>query len=285
MTNLTDLYAVIGNPVKHSLSPEIFKIFAQQTQQPLVYQKLLSPFDQFHKTVQDFQRKGGKGLNITLPFKKQAFLLANKHHDTARLAQSANTLIFSPQGDIIAANTDGVGLIHDIENNHQCNIKGQRILLIGAGGAATGVIAPLLAKGPSKFHIVNRTVAKALALAKQFDQLGKISASGFDALTGKQFDLIINATSASLYEEMVPLSASVIAEHCTCYDMVYSPRPTVFLQWAQKNGATHCIDGLGMLVEQAAASFYLWRGIRPETQTVIQQLKNQLFYSLNIPPQ
>ncbi len=273
MTNMTDSYAVIGNPIKHSLSPEIFKIFAQQTGQSLVYQKLLAPFDLFNETVKDFQDKGGKGLNVTLPFKGQAFRLATQHNDAARLAQSANTLIFSPQGEITAANTDGVGLIHDIENNHLVKIKDQRILLIGAGGAATGVIAPLLSKTPKNLHIVNRTAEKALALAQRFGQLGEISASGFDGLNGETFDLIINASSASLYGEMVPLSPSVISAHCICYDMVYLPEATVFLQWAQKNGAIQCIDGLGMLVEQAAESFYLWRGIRPETQPVIQQLR------------
>lgn len=276
MTNSIDLYGVVGNPIKHSLSPNIFKMFAEKTGQPLLYQKILAPIDQFTQTIEDFRHKGGKGLNVTLPFKEQAFRIAQRHNNAARLAQSANTLKFTDQGDIFAANTDGVGLIRDIENNHHCNIAGKRILLIGAGGAAAGVIAPLLSKSPKQFHLANRTVEKAIALAKRFAQLGEITTSGFDDLKGVTFDLIINASSASLYGKLIPLPPSILSEHCLCYDMVYQPELTVFLQWAQKNGAIQSLDGLGMLVEQAAESFYIWRGSHPETQAIIHQLRKSL---------
>jgi len=276
MTNSIDLYGVVGNPIKHSLSPTIFKMFAEKTKQPLLYQKILAPIDQFTQTIEDFRHKGGKGLNVTLPFKEQAFRIAQRHNDAARLAQSANTLKFTAQGDIFAANTDGIGLIRDIENNHHCNIEGKRVLLIGAGGAAAGVIAPLLSRSPKQLHLANRTIEKAVTLAKRFEQLGEITTSGFDDLKGESFDLIINASSASLYGEMIPLPPDILSDQCTCYDMVYLPEPTVFLQWAKKNGAHKSIDGLGMLVEQAAESFYIWRGSHPETQAIIDKLRRSL---------
>lgn len=271
-----DRYGVMGNPIAHSLSPRIHSCFAHQTQQALVYEKILVPLDKFEAAIKTFYRQGGKGLNITLPFKQQAFAIATQRRPHAKLAQAANTLTFDRAGQILADNTDGIGLVRDLRKNHAIELKNQRILILGASGGARGVIGPLLKQDPRYLHIANRTEEKAAQLAKHFSSLGQVTASGLQNLGPRKFDLLINATSASLRGELLPIPTTLLTEACCCYDLVYATKPTVFLQWASQQGAAKSIDGLGMLVEQAAESFYLWRNVRPQTQGVLTQIRLQL---------
>lgn len=269
-----DKYAVIGNPVAHSKSPLIHKMFAEQTGQAMEYGAILSPLDRFHETVEQFRETGGKGLNVTLPFKEQAYSIAHWLSDAAKKAKAVNTLIFG-DGKIEGHNTDGVGLIADLLH-HKIKIEGKRILLVGAGGAARGVILPLLHEKPALLHLANRTAEKALLLAKHFYAYGNLSASGLQAVPDGHFDLIINASSASLNGERPDIGEGLVGCETVCYDMLYSREDTSFNRWAQLQGAAKTIDGLGMLVEQAAASFYLWRGVRPRTDTVRERLRETL---------
>lgn len=270
---MTDRYAVIGNPIAHSKSPFIHTAFAQQTAQDLTYERLLAPLDGFTSTVQQFQDEGGCGANVTVPFKEEAWQLADKFTTRARLAQAANTLMFTATG-ILADNTDGAGLVTDIQRNLGYTLAHRRILVMGAGGAARGVIAPLLAELPAFVVIANRTVSRAVELQRQFAPYGVVEASDYATLQGVQFDCIINATSASLAGELAPLPDSVFAPGSLAYDMMYGAEPTPFLRFASTHGAGRCADGLGMLVEQAAVAFELWRGIRPDTLSVITQLRS-----------
>lgn len=268
-----DRYAVFGNPIAHSKSPHIHRLFAAQTGQDMVYDALLVPLDSFARAVADFQAQGGRGANVTVPFKQAAWALAEECSPRAQRAGAVNTLVLRDDGSRYGDTTDGVGLVRDLCSNHGMDLTGRRVLLLGAGGAARGVLEPLLAERPQQLVIANRTVAKAQDLVRSFADLGTLQASSFDALAGASFDVIINATAAGLQGEVAPLPAGVIMPGGCAYDMMYGDTPTDFVRWAQQHGAAQAHDGLGMLVEQAAESFYLWRGVRPETAPVIAQLR------------
>ena len=267
---MPDLYAVIGNPVAHSKSPLIHTAFAQQTGQDLVYETLLAPADGFAATAAAFRERGGRGLNVTLPFKGEAFRFATRLSARARAAEAVNTLKFDSH-EISGDNTDGAGLVNDLERNLGCRLRGLRVLLLGAGGAARGVVEPLLERQPVRPVLANRTLDKAQRLAQSFG--GALEASTYAALAGRQFDLVINATSASLAGELPPLPPGIFAHGALAYDMMYGRGETPFLVFARSEGAASRADGLGMLVEQAAESFFIWRGVRPDSAAVLQQLR------------
>lgn len=268
---MTDSYAVIGNPISHSKSPQIHKAFAEQTSQDIVYKAIFSEPQAFLKTVAQFREAGGKGLNITVPFKHEAFALATRRSERAQQASAVNTLCFN--GDEIAGdNTDGAGLLRDITDNLHFDMRDKRVLLLGAGGASFGVCGPLLACAIHSLAIANRTVSKALELRARFAAHANVEACAYDVLEGRSFDLVINATSAGLTDSMPALPENLFAPGALAYDMVYG-KTTPFMQFAQAHGAT-VADGLGMLVEQAAESFYLWRGVRPQTAPVIVMLRS-----------
>ncbi|MCL2876375.1 MAG: shikimate dehydrogenase [Betaproteobacteria bacterium] len=273
-----DHYALIGHPVKHSKSPLIHAAFARQTQQELSYQALLAPLDGFSDTVEIFRAGGGRGANITVPFKIEACSLASRLTGRARLAGSVNTLTFI-DGDIVGDNTDGVGLVRDLLVNLGYQLTGRNILLLGAGGAARGVLFPLLQTRPISLTIANRTVKHAHELRAAFAPYAgqtAFTAGGFDDIVGWDFDVIINATSASLDKEPLPLPADIFAPDALVYDMMYGSGDTPFLSWARMAGVTRLSDGLGMLVEQAAESFALWRGVRPRSASVLSRLRHKL---------
>ena len=270
-----DQYAVMGNPISHSKSPRIHSLFARQTAQQLEYKAIQVDPGGFSQAVGQFDAAGCKGLNITVPFKQEAWELVTERSERAERAGAVNTIKFEGN-KLIGDNTDGVGLVNDLLLNHQIEIKGARILLMGAGGAARGVLAPLLSQQPASITIANRTVDKAVELATLFADMGTIKASSYEDLNGQQFDLIINATAASLQGQLPPLPDDIIAEGGCCYDMMYGAEPTTFMQWASQHGADKVFDGLGMLVEQAAESFYIWRGVKPETAAVIKALRDDL---------
>ena len=267
-----DRYAVIGNPISHSKSPLIHNEFAKLTEQTLSYTAELVALGQVESFITSFVNNNGKGLNVTVPFKLDAFELATNLTERAQRAGAVNTLTLK-DNKIFGDTTDGTGLLNDLIKNHQQTIKNKDILILGAGGAVRGVIEPLLLENPASLLIANRTVSKAQQLADDFSNFGNISACGFSELDGKQFDIIINGTSASLSGDLPPLPDNLFSAHACAYDMMYAKQATVFMQWSKKQGAEIILDGLGMLVEQAAESFYIWRGIRPETKTVIEILK------------
>lgn len=271
---MTDRYAVVGNPIAHSKSPLIHAEFARQTGQDMTYSVLLAPLDNFAGTVKKFQGEGGKGLNVTVPFKQEAWKLATSLTDRARLAEAVNTLKFEPDGTILGDNTDGAGLTRDIIENRGIPLEGMSVLLMGAGGAARGVLLPLLLQKPERLIIANRTPEKAVELERHFAAYGQVEGGDYARLAGRQFDIVINATSSSLSDALPPLPQGVFAPGSLAYDMMYGKGLTPFLQFAQANGATHLADGLGMLVEQAAESFFMWRGVRPQTQSVISLFKS-----------
>jgi len=270
-----DDYAVMGNPIGHSKSPAIHAQFARQTKQAINYTAIHVDLGGFEQAVGNFVASGGKGLNITVPFKQEAWALADERSERAERAGAVNTLIFKDK-KIIGDNTDGIGLVRDLLDNKKLELQGRRILLMGAGGAARGVLLPLLILQPAQLVIVNRTAEKAKDLADAFADMGKVVGCGYAALAGQSFDLIINATAASLQGEMPPLPEGVIAAGGACYDMMYGSEPTAFMNWCQQQGADRIYDGLGMLVEQAAESFYLWRGVRPQTNEVIESLRQEI---------
>ncbi len=267
-----DRYAVIGNPVGHSKSPAIHAAFAGQTAQPMTYEALLAPLDGFKDVVSSFFQNGGKGLNITVPFKLEAWQMAERRTERAELAGAVNTLWRSDEGCLWGDTTDGVGMVTDITSNHGITITGKRVLVLGAGGAVRGVLQPLLEQNPDCVIIANRTLSKAEILADLFRSFGSIEASAFETLQGK-FDLVINGTSASLQGDLPPIPEGVISRDSRVYDMMYSADKTAFMQWAESQGVALAVDGLGMLVEQAAESFAIWRGVRPETGPVIRQVR------------
>lgn len=270
-----DRYAVIGNPIAHSKSPEIHARFAAQTGENLSYERLLAPLDGFAETVRAFIENGGRGLNVTVPFKLEAYEMTTGLTNRARIAGAVNTLLLGG-AEIIGDNTDGVGLVADIVQNVGMSLSGKRLLLLGAGGAARGVLQPLIDENPSELVIANRTLGKAHELTEIFSARTSvpISACAFSALQGK-FDIVINATSAGLADEMPDVPASIFGSGTLAYDMVYGKQPTRFLLFAAQHGAT-VRDGLGMLVEQAAESFFVWRGIRPATAPVLAALRDSL---------
>lgn len=271
-----DLYAVIGNPISHSKSPRIHSLFARQTGEAVEYTAIQAPLDDFAGTVQQFFERGGKGLNVTVPFKEAAWELAKRRTERAASAGAANTLFRDEQGLLTADNTDGCGIVRDLVHNHGVALNGARILVLGAGGAVRGVLGPILAEHPASVTIANRTLARAEALVDLFTPVAgttRLAACGFGQ-PSESFDLIINGTSASLQGDLPPLSPAVIGQHTVVYDMMYSLRTTTFNQWALEQGAQFVHDGLGMLVEQAAESFRVWRGVTPATLPVIEQLRN-----------
>ena len=270
---MTDKYAVIGNPISHSKSPLIHKLFAEQTGQDISYEAMLAPLDGFAAKIERLRKEGYKGCNVTVPFKFEAFQLATQRTPLADIAQAVNTLKFNFDGDIILGhNTDGTGLVRDILFNLGVALNNKRVLLIGAGGAASGVALPLGHAG-AKLTIVNRTADRARALASShISDNFIILGCGFDEIAGQQFDVVINATSAGLTDSEIPLPPAIFAPGALAYDMMYG-RETPFMKFASEQGAATVSDGLGMLVEQAAESFFLWRGIRPETAPVIAKLR------------
>jgi shikimate dehydrogenase len=274
--SMADRYAVIGNPIEHSKSPLIHQAFAQQTAQDIAYDRVLAPLDGFVETVLTLREKGYKGLNVTVPFKLEAYQMANQLTERAQDAGAVNTLMLSG-ADIIGDNTDGVGLVRDILQNLGCDIQGKRILLIGAGGAAEGVLHPLLLQQPELLIITNRSLDKALRMVRKVEERGdfryvSVNAYAFEQLHGQAFDIVINATSAALSNTQLPLPAGIFATGALAYEMMYG-HITPFMQFAHHNGAVQVADGLGMLVEQAAEAFYLWRQVRPQTVNVMAQLK------------
>ena len=270
-----DRYCVFGNPIGHSKSPLIHRLFAAQTGEPLIYDALLAPLDDFPGFARAFFREG-RGANVTVPFKEEAFRLADALTERAARAGAVTTLKKLDDGRLLGDNTDGAGLVRDLTVNAGLALRGQRILLLGAGGAVRGVLEPLLAERPAELVIANRTVARAEELARLFADLGPVVASGFDWIDAP-VDLIVNGTSASLAGELPPISPRLIAPgHTVCYDMMYAKAPTAFNRWAAEQGAARTLDGLGMLVEQAAEAFFLWRGVRPDSAPVLAELRRQL---------
>jgi shikimate dehydrogenase len=267
-----DAYAVFGHPITHSKSPRIHGLFAEQTGQQLNYVAEDVNGDQFVRCAGDFFRQGGKGLNCTVPLKELACKFADRLTDRARLGKAVNTLTLQTDGSILGDNTDGIGLINDLTVNHGISLDQRRILILGAGGATRGILAPILTQHPATIVIANRTVEKAVTIANEFAELGEVRGCDYPSLNQQSFDLIINATSASLSNQLPPLPEGLLAENGSCYDLAYGNLPTTFVKWGIYHQAEKSLDGLGMLVEQAAEAFLLWRGIRPETVNIIAQL-------------
>ena len=268
-----DQYAVMGNPVAHSKSPQIHALFAVQTRQDMMYRAILVEPGELASAVAEFTSAGGRGLNITVPFKEDAWALAAQRSTRAERAGAVNTLLLHGNGRHFGDNTDGAGLVRDLCGNHGATLHNARLLLVGAGGAARGVIEPLLQARPRLLGIANRTPGKAIELARNFCDLGIVEGCGLPDLEGQPFDIIINATAASLSGDVPALPDSIVTPQSWCYDMMYGDQPTAFMDWALARGAARALDGLGMLVEQAAESFYLWREVRPDTAPVIAALR------------
>lgn len=271
-----DQYAVMGNPIAHSKSPLIHSLFATQTGQKLEYRAILVEIGQFNEAVHEFQQQGGKGLNVTVPFKRDAWRLVDERSACAELAGAVNTIVVREDGTLFGDNTDGVGMVRDIKENLGVAIEGKKVLLLGAGGAVRGVLGPLLQERPSEVVIANRTAERAQELADAFEDFGRVDGCGFDDLDGTRYDIVINGTSASLKGEVPPLPEGILTRDAFCYDMMYGGEPTAFMLWAEDEGCERVSDGLGMLVEQAAESFAIWRGKRPETAAVISAVRAQI---------
>ncbi|MGH8753576.1 MAG: shikimate dehydrogenase [Burkholderiales bacterium] len=272
---MTDRYAVIGNPIAHSKSPLIHSEFARQTGQDISYTAILATRESFVSAVGDFIGQGGKGMNVTVPFKEQAWkYLATDIAPRAASARAVNTLLFK-DGKIIGDNTDGAGLLCDIEGNLGYPVAGRKVLLMGAGGAARGVLPALLSRRPATLNIVNRNMDRVRELKERFAASGNLSVTEYPGLSGSQFDLVINATSSSMNDELPPLPKGLFAAGALAYDLMYGKGLTPFLKFAQRQGAAKLADGLGMLLEQAAESFLIWRGVRPDTRPVIAMLKGE----------
>ena len=271
-----DSYAVMGNPISHSKSPLIHAAFAKQTKQRLEYSAIQVDAGGFEQAVGNFRANGGKGLNITVPFKQEAWEFVDQRSERASQAGAVNTISFNDDGDCIGDNTDGLGLVRDLMENHAIELANKRILILGAGGAVRGVLGPMLMQQPAKIVIANRTEEKAVALANEFNRGEQLRGCGFQSIGDQPFDIIINGTAASLAGDLPPIPTTAISETTCCYDMMYGKEPTVFMAWATEHGAPKVLDGLGMLVEQAAESFFIWRGVRPETRAVIASVKAAL---------
>lgn len=271
---MPDSYALFGYPVHHSWSPFIHGLFARQTGQDMVYRRLETPVDVFRHDVLDFFfEKGGNGANVTLPHKLVAAELVNELTPRAQLADAVNTIL-RRDGVLIGDNTDGIGLVTDLTRNLRWQLASPRILMLGAGGAARGALGPLLELQPSTLVIANRTAERAIELASEFADLGPVSGAAFDGVVLLEpFDLVINATSASIHGEVPPIPAHAVDRNTTCYDMAYGVGETAFTQWARGQGASCVAQGWGMLVEQAAEAFYVWRGVRPQTPPVLEALR------------
>ncbi len=272
---MPELYAVFGNPIAHSKSPFIHAAFAAQTGADLVYQARLAPVDDFAGALRAFVAEGGRGANVTVPFKEEAFRLCDELTPRAARAGAVNTLSFVG-ARVLGDNTDGAGLVADIEGNLGVVLAGKRVLLLGAGGAARGVIEPLLAAGVGELAVANRSADKAAALAAAFADLAPVAGGSFASLAGRSFDVVINATSASLAGARLPLPDGLFAAEALAYDMMYGKGETPFLAQAREAGAARLADGLGMLVGQAAEAFAVWRGVHPAGAPVLQALRAQL---------
>jgi len=276
MTTALDRYAVFGNPIKHSKSPQIHSLFAKQTNQSLSYTAELAEPDQFNDAVNDFIEHNGKGLNITVPFKEDAWSCAKKRSQRAQRAGAVNTLMLQQDGTLYGDTTDGVGLVRDLIQNHNIALADKDILIVGSGGAVRGVLEAILEKKPASLLIANRTKQKAVQLAEDFSDLGNIFGCGLDEIDERDFDIVINGTSASLKGDLPSLPKTIFRKNSSSYDMMYSAQATPFMLWSTENNASLVFDGLGMLVEQAAESFFIWRNVRPETQPVIKLIRKQL---------
>ncbi|BCG65605.1 MAG: shikimate dehydrogenase [Methyloprofundus sp.] len=268
-----DSYAVLGSPIKHSKSPRIHTLFAEQTGQALQYTAELVGVEEFTLVVTTFFAAGGRGLNCTVPLKELAWEYVANKTERAQLAKAVNTLVKQQDGSILGDNTDGIGLVTDLTENHGISLQHKKILILGAGGATRGIILPIQEQMPASITVANRTEAKAVTIANEFNHKGSITGCGYPDLVGQSFDLILNATSASLTGELPPLADGILAEQGSCYDLAYANEATAFVRWGREHNAVHSLDGLGMLVEQAAEAFYLWRGVRPDTAVVIQALE------------
>ena len=272
-TTTLDRYGVMGYPVSHSRSPVIHRLFALQTGQQMQYELLQVTPEKLETAVRQFQRTGGKGLNITVPHKRAVLDLVDQLSERAATAGAANTLSFRGT-EICGDNTDGIGLLRDLNVNLGVPLQGARILILGAGGATRGIVGPLLEMQPGTLLIANRTIDKAQSLAERFDRYGPVSACGFDRVpVDEPYDLVINATSAGLSGETPPYPAAAISERTFCYDLSYGLNTTPFCAWAREQGAANSVMGWGMLVEQAAESFEIWRGVRPDTAPVLKQMQ------------
>lgn len=272
-----DSYLVLGNPVSHSKSPRIHALFAQQTGQRLLYEAQCVAPGHLPQALAQLRDSGGRGANITLPFKEDAFRWVDACSVRAGKARAVNTIIFREDGSSFGDNTDGVGIVHDLTRNLGAHLKDRRILILGAGGAVRGALGSILDEEPESIAIANRNVEKAESLAAEFSIYGAVHGYGYAQLQGQQqYDLVINGTSASLQGQMPVLPDGLLNTGSICYDMMYGPAPTIFMQWAAAHGAAQVADGLGMLVEQAAEAFYLWRGVHPQTAAVIELLRQEL---------
>ncbi len=269
-------FAVFGNPIKQSRSPFIHQSFAAQAGLQLKYRAIRVEDGDFPRAVTAFFDGGGSGLNVTVPFKEEAFAMAAQRTARAARAGAVNTLWRDDAGVLHGDNTDGVGLVRDMVANLGWTVHGTEMLIVGAGGAVRGILEPLLAERPASVHIVNRTVERAEQLAREFADAGTITTGSYDDLEGRQFDLIINASSAGLHGKAPALPSTLVRERCCCYDLLYGSEPTPFMRWSAQSAAWAVSDGLGMLVEQAAESFFRWHRVRPETGPVIHDLRGVL---------
>jgi len=267
------LFAVFGNPIGHSRSPQIHAIFAQQFNLDIEYRAIEAPLDGFVAAVTTFRNEGARGCNITVPFKQAAWELADNRSGRAEMAGAVNTFRFDDDGTIFGENTDGVGLLRDLTLNLDTTIFQKRILIVGAGGAVRGILGPLIEQAPKQLVLANRTVGKAVELAKIFSTIGPIEPCGLNEMKDQQFDIVINGTAASLSGEVPSLPGTIFLDDSLAYDLMYANQPTAFMQWATAHGAAHVSDGLGMLVEQAAESFALWTGNKPDTKVVIEVVR------------
>lgn len=263
-----DTYAVIGNPIDHSLSPAIHHYFATQTQQIISYQKIKAPLDQFAPIVNHFFLRGGKGLNITLPFKAKAWHLVTHLSERAKNSNAINTIKLADDGTLSGDNTDGIGLLNDLIINKHFNPAHKRILILGSGGAASGILPALISTKPFSMTMANRNLDKAAKIQKQFALHYDLQITAYEDLQ-TSFDLILNTTSASLQNQSLPLHPGILTANCYCYDLVYGVANNLFLNWARQHGVNNCFDGWGMLVEQAAEAFHWWRGVRPVTKELV----------------
>lgn len=272
---MSDRYAVMGHPIAHSKSPFIHRRFAAQTGEPVAYEALLVEPGGFRAAVERFRARGGGGLNVTIPFKEEAFALASRRTGRAERAGAVNTLWFEGAA-VCGDNTDGVGLVRDLTRNLGVDVEARSVLVLGAGGAARGVIGPLLDEKPRRIAIANRTASRAVELAGRFAPQGPVGAVALDALPASGFDIVINATAASLSGELPPAPRGTLRTGGIAYDTAYAADPTPFVEWGAREGASVATDGLGMLVEQAAESFRVWRGQEPLTAPVIDALRAYL---------
>jgi shikimate dehydrogenase len=270
---MMERYAVIGNPIEHSKSPEIHTAFARQTGQSLEFVRLLAPADGFAPALASFTSDQGRGLSVTMPFKQDAFQSVDTRSKRALLARAVNTIKIEQDGTSSGDNTDGVGLINDIRGNLEWPISDQRILILGAGGAVRGILQPLLEELPSDLVVANRTEERAIELVEEFASLGNVNATGIGRIEGT-FDLIINATGAGLKGNALDIPNGIVHAETRCYDLTYASTETAFIRWAREQGSIATSDGLGMLVEQAALAFRIWRGVEPNTEPVIKYIRS-----------